>query len=174
MRGAVSPPSCCRPKTEHGSPAGHSGQHLQPPSAARRCTSHHGACHCPAGGGACPIFHWSITMSLDLETTAADAAPVQGELLDAESSPLTLSLQDFVGEFGDELLDSLNRANPPVYSGEPQAHRQLIVASLKRKLFQAQAEVVHAARSEEHTSELQSLMRISYAVLCLTKKTTLT
>src|SRR3546814_4975162 len=26
-------------------------------------------------------------------------------------------------------------------------------------------------RSEEHTSELQSLMRISYAVLCLTKKT---
>src|SRR3546814_7570136 len=29
-----------------------------------------------------------------------------------------------------------------------------------------------AARSEEHTSELQSLMRISYAVFCLKKKTT--
>src|SRR3546814_8674567 len=29
-------------------------------------------------------------------------------------------------------------------------------------------------RSEEHTSELQSLMRISYAVFCLNKKTTLT
>src|SRR3546814_10309310 len=28
-----------------------------------------------------------------------------------------------------------------------------------------------AHRSEEHTSELQSLMRISYAVLCLKKKT---
>src|SRR3546814_4116932 len=27
-------------------------------------------------------------------------------------------------------------------------------------------------RSEEHTSELQSLMRISYAVFCLTKKQT--
>src|SRR3546814_9464122 len=27
-----------------------------------------------------------------------------------------------------------------------------------------------ANRSEEHTSELQSLMRISYAVFCLTKK----
>src|SRR3546814_5490637 len=27
-------------------------------------------------------------------------------------------------------------------------------------------------RSEEHTSELQSIMRISYAVFCLTKKTT--
>src|SRR3546814_1279934 len=31
-----------------------------------------------------------------------------------------------------------------------------------------------ARRSEEHTSELQSLMRISYAVFCLKKKTTST
>src|SRR3546814_8206263 len=30
----------------------------------------------------------------------------------------------------------------------------------------------HAERSEEHTSELQSLMRISYAVFCLKKKNT--
>src|SRR3546814_8675441 len=29
-----------------------------------------------------------------------------------------------------------------------------------------------STRSEEHTSELQSLMRISYAVFCLKKKTT--
>src|SRR3546814_7785068 len=29
-----------------------------------------------------------------------------------------------------------------------------------------------SSRSEEHTSELQSLMRISYAVFCLKKKTT--
>src|SRR3546814_3414877 len=31
---------------------------------------------------------------------------------------------------------------------------------------------IAAMRSEEHTSELQSLMRISYAVFCLKKKTT--
>src|SRR3546814_4850020 len=31
--------------------------------------------------------------------------------------------------------------------------------------------MVLAIRSEEHTSELQSLMRISYAVFCLKKKT---
>src|SRR3546814_2796281 len=30
---------------------------------------------------------------------------------------------------------------------------------------------VHLMRSEEHTSELQSLMRLSYAVFCLKKKT---
>src|SRR3546814_4147850 len=32
--------------------------------------------------------------------------------------------------------------------------------------------MLHADRSEEHTSELQSLMRISYAVFCLKKKKT--
>src|SRR3546814_7448437 len=41
-------------------------------------------------------------------------------------------------------------------------------------LTQAQATDPEArARSEEHTSELQSLMRISYAVFCMKKKTTL-
>src|SRR3546814_9254086 len=30
--------------------------------------------------------------------------------------------------------------------------------------------ILEVARSEEHTSELQSLMRISYAVFCLNKK----
>src|SRR3546814_9312172 len=34
-------------------------------------------------------------------------------------------------------------------------------------------EIDHAIRSEEHTSELQSLMRISYAVFCLKKKNTI-
>src|SRR3546814_3379435 len=33
-------------------------------------------------------------------------------------------------------------------------------------------ELFTAVRSEEHTSELQSLMRISYAVFCLKKKKT--
>src|SRR3546814_1142287 len=33
---------------------------------------------------------------------------------------------------------------------------------------------IDAARSEEHTSELQSLMRISYAVFCLKQKQDLT
>src|SRR3546814_4610995 len=36
----------------------------------------------------------------------------------------------------------------------------------------ARAEACFGVRSEEHTSELQSLMRISYAVFCLKKKKT--
>src|SRR3546814_3953365 len=40
------------------------------------------------------------------------------------------------------------------------------------KLFRPrQRQHVAVSRSEEHTSELQSLMRISYAVFCLKKKT---
>src|SRR3546814_9176674 len=37
----------------------------------------------------------------------------------------------------------------------------------------AAAAAAEPVRSEEHTSELQSLMRISYAVCCLTKKKTM-
>ena len=76
---------------------------------------------------------------------AAQDPSIMGDLLDPADTELSFSLQDFVTEFGDELLDSLNRANPPVYSGVPRANRQVILASLKRQLFPAQAEVVHAA-----------------------------
>ncbi|RQB43807.1 DEAD/DEAH box helicase, partial [Pseudomonas aeruginosa] len=41
-------------------------------------------------------------------------------------------------------LESLNRSNPPVYTGSDNAHRQLVMDRLKRKPFAAQAEVVQA------------------------------
>src|SRR3546814_4273514 len=53
------------------------------------------------------------------------------------------------------------------------AHLQLTGDLRKFMLAQNTTRRVHlvdAARSEEHTSELQSLMRISYAVFCLIKK----
>src|SRR3546814_7389963 len=52
--------------------------------------------------------------------------------------------------------------------------RQEVVARLIVLLEQAAkhgCDLVVYPRSEEHTSELQSLMRISYAVFCLKKKT---
>src|SRR3546814_2374480 len=70
----------------------------------------------------------------------------------------------------------------------PQPHRRLVAARLPdrarsgvptRRNGDQRATVRHhppvapaAGRSEEHTSELQSLMRISYAVFCLKKKKT--
>src|SRR3546814_6480678 len=72
---------------------------------------------------------------------------VDPERIDALKSP---SVEDAL-----ELRRSLARAEAvhvKDHSGRAQAYRFL------------------APRSEEHTSELQSLMRISYAVFCLTHK----
>src|SRR3546814_8428271 len=54
----------------------------------------------------------------------------------------------------------------PVQQGRPQARR-----ARRIDVWRAEGVLkVDAGRSEEHTSELQSLMRISYAVFCLKKK----
>src|SRR3546814_4794150 len=52
------------------------------------------------------------------------------------------------------------------------AHRlQITKAHLAQDFETAFDVALYSLRSEEHTSELQSLMRISYAVFCLKKKT---
>src|SRR3546814_1876254 len=48
------------------------------------------------------------------------------------------------------------------------ARRQFAVADMPHTRFFTDQDIV--PRSEEHTSELQSLMRISYAVFCLQKQ----
>src|SRR3546814_10749928 len=50
--------------------------------------------------------------------------------------------------------------------------RPFILTELEARRDRAndRAKADHLRRSEEHTSELQSLMRISYAVFCLKKK----
>src|SRR3546814_8672337 len=52
-------------------------------------------------------------------------------------------------------------------AGHPALVPQILVEG---GLAAAAGVAVFAVRSEEHTSELQSLMRISYAVFCLKKK----
>src|SRR3546814_6029747 len=54
---------------------------------------------------------------------------------------------------------------PPVPETAATIAARLKLSNAERKRLAA------AQRSEEHTSELQSLMRISYAVFCLKKKT---
>src|SRR3546814_2893026 len=53
--------------------------------------------------------------------------------------------------------------------GERHQAVQLVVA-VDPPAGDVQAEIDLGGRSEEHTSELQSLMRISYSVLCLKQK----
>src|SRR3546814_7531760 len=72
------------------------------------------------------------------------------------------------------------RAEPPsgeaVVEGGVGAHAALYTWSLedpperRALVIQPRRRATADRRSEEHTSELQSLMRISYAVFCLKKK----
>src|SRR3546814_1119009 len=51
--------------------------------------------------------------------------------------------------------------------------RKFYTLQLQSEREKLEAQIAHLkSRSAEHTSELQSLMRISYAVFCLTKKKT--
>src|SRR3546814_8645650 len=59
-----------------------------------------------------------------------------------------------------------NRQGDPA----PPSRHQFAAASAVR--IRTVTRTRRSGRSEEHTSELQSLMRISYAVFCLTKKHT--
>lgn len=66
------------------------------------------------------------------------------QAIPATATPLAINLTDFIDEFGDELLDSLNQSNPPVYTGNANQARQAVMEALHRKPFPAQAEVVQA------------------------------
>src|SRR3546814_6383844 len=65
-----------------------------------------------------------------------------------------------------ERLDVVDRRRHQPRAAPAQAHEALL---LGREQVACRG---LALRSEEHTSELQSLMRISYAVFCLKKKNT--
>src|SRR3546814_9511746 len=84
-------------------------------------------------------------------------------------------------------IDTLQEDNFDVDSGRHFDHRLILLGALDQIFRDHVARLGHAlakaslqnltgrelfalSRSEEHTSELQSLMRISYAVFCLKKK----
>src|SRR3546814_5915868 len=81
--------------------------------------------------------------------------PPQGRL----AVPQAIALAEAARLHGNGLIDLTNRAALQLRGVTEQSHGPLL-----RQLV--------ALRSEEHTSELQSLMRISYAVFCLKKKNT--
>src|SRR3546814_2185318 len=64
---------------------------------------------------------------------------------------------------GDARLSLVASQEPPRAAPRPVREKRLVRRNVR-----------HTLRSEEHTSELQSLMRISYAVFCLQKKKNIT
>src|SRR3546814_10098969 len=65
---------------------------------------------------------------------------------------------------------SLNPHDPSLHMFELTGWVSVTVRKVGRRFVSCRF-VTRYSRSEEHTSELQSLMRISYAVFCLKKKT---
>src|SRR3546814_7644656 len=86
----------------------------------------------------------------------------------------------------DRAHDFRQMAKPALVIGDERApyRRSLIAPDLAKQSRELAVQTIQSAlfgtsnpthlRSEEHTSELQSLMRISYAVFCLKKNKTKT
>src|SRR3546814_7024466 len=81
-------------------------------------------------------------------------APLRRYLDDASVTELVINLPGEVG---------IERRGRWTWESEPSLDFKTLMAL-------ATAAAAFTSRSEEHTSELQSLMRISYAVFCLKKK----
>src|SRR3546814_1546202 len=96
------------------------------------------------------------------------------------SSPAMIRLRETIAQLAQAEIDVL-------VEGETGTGKELVAHMLHRQSRRSPASLVavncaalpqelaeaelFGSRSEEHTSELQSLMRISYAVFCLKKKT---
>src|SRR3546814_7490286 len=113
------------------------------------------------------ISDWSSDVcSSDLETGACrgDADPAISQRLQCDPRALP-SLAKQIG-VGDENVVEVD------VGGQLAVVADLAIgfAHLHASLVEIDDQLCHHRRSEEHTSELQSLMRISYAVFCLKKK----
>src|SRR3546814_5261044 len=96
--------------------------------------------------------------------TYSERAVDEESTLDAYAKkPSTLSNPQVAGATGDALIGYGHYAQAiPLYQAAASA------GGADKETWTYRLAV--AQRSEEHTSELQSLMRISYAVFCLKKK----
>src|SRR3546814_7638767 len=95
-----------------------------------------------------------------LEAVLDDPQALEGSALDRLRSVIRGAADVLVAQLPSVTLLLRVRGNSPVEQS----------ALERRRLFDQRVTRLVAERSEEHTSELQSLMRISYAVFCLKKQ----
>src|SRR3546814_2508732 len=87
----------------------------------------------------------------------------RGKLVEHQEEPVTLGFCVIAAAS----VQPLCQAPPDLV--QDQADQRLGAADVRGRYHQVQRDRVRGFRSEEHTSELQSLMRNSYAVFCLKK-----
>src|SRR3546814_7645000 len=110
----------------------------------------------------------TITMPPDRD------APVTQALLRTFPGVSVVAVGDIVSQVG-ELLGQMSSAIVAAASVAILAGIAVLIGAIAasrqaRSYDSVILKTLGASRSEEHTSELQSLMRISYAVFCLKKK----
>src|SRR3546814_2547818 len=79
-----------------------------------------------------------------------------------------VAFDEFLRQVAGRVDDESDAHGPYLVQGD--GHHDTTAAD-RRAASPGPAPTARGQRSEEHTSELQSLMRISYAVFCLNKKT---
>src|SRR3546814_2334784 len=104
-----------------------------------------------------------VLIRQDLNVPILDGKITSDARLRASLPTLKLAL-----EKGASVLVISHLGRPKAGKLDPEASLTLVAAWLSNALGRTVQ-----LRSEEHTSELQSLMRISYAVFCLKKKNTI-
>src|SRR3546814_5756119 len=115
-----------------------------------------------------PVMGWLSPPTARYSTVETPGASGPGNLARRVLPLLTISVVKF----------SIGMVELPCFMSNLRRDARGINVSLNtRSIWPGEATTAFAAgvdRSEEHTSELQSLMRISYAVFCLKKKTKIT
>src|SRR3546814_1922699 len=113
-------------------------------------------------------------------TLEAEAEELEGEWADAPEVPAEVharldAVETELGTLADrpELFDPAEMAIDGAFvsidrDGSVRVERGFVKPEDEPKA-EASEDEAHSARSEEHTSEIQSLMRHSYAVFCLKK-----
>src|SRR3546814_4392834 len=111
-------------------------------------------------------------------------ASAQAEALNQRFRPALMSfflrrIHNFaeVEDLTQDVIVRISERAATIDAARPDAYVFQIAANLlrdhwRRSTVRTSYELETRSRSEEHTSELQSLMRISYAVFCLKKKKT--